>query len=61
VDESDRFPWQHILAGHFGTFIWRVILAHSFGGFSWSLKQASFKAKEKTNKKKEKSVQSVDL
>jgi hypothetical protein len=42
--------WRIDLAGHFGAFIWRVFMAK---------KQASFKAKKRQIKRKEKSVQSV--
>jgi hypothetical protein len=45
-------PQQDILAGHFGAFIWWVFIVK---------KQASFKAKKREVKRKEKNVQTVDL
>ncbi len=52
-----------------GKIFWRVILVHLFGGSFWRIYLAGFhgqetsklQGKEKANKKKEKSVQSVDL
>jgi hypothetical protein len=38
-------------AGCHGKIFWRVIFAHLFGGFSQLMKQASFKAKERKEKK----------
>ncbi len=44
--------WHIYLAGYFGAFIWRVFMV---------TETSKLQGKEKANKKKEKSVQSVDL